>query len=368
MLSENCFVPEERGKKHLRRPKDILVIRNGALGDFILTLPVLKSLNNAFPFARIVVMGNPAIVALVQHQIAGIISNDMPGLYTLYGDRCTIPEDIKQKLGCFDLVICYGKDPDGNVMSNLKRIGIPWIIDGTFSIAERLTTHATDLLLLPLKKEGLPVYPDPPRIIPSVADREFAGQFLGSIQKSARSQTLVAFHPGSGSSKKCWPVKNFSQLATWVKNVFGVTILLISGPADQYRTDEMMSLIKHCNPVLVHQSSLTHLAAILERCSMFIGNDSGVTHLAAAVGIPTLTLFGPTDFRIWGPKHEQVKHLQSSYPCAPCSPKQMDQCSHPACMEALSLGAVEKVFTGTFSQLLLSFFNNPTTYHFGRES
>jgi len=52
---------------------------------------------------------------------------------------------------------------------------------------------------------------------------------------------------------------------------------------------------------------LRTLAGVLARCSVYVGNDSGVSHLAAAVGAPTVAIFGPTDPRVWGPRGPRVQ-------------------------------------------------------------
>lgn len=356
-------------KKLLKPINNLLVIRNGGLGDFILTLPVIKSLKKGFPSARIVVMGNSATLTLAQGYVDGIISNDMPGLHTLYHHRGNIPENVKQALGCFDLVVSYSSDPYGAFMQNLKKIGVPWIINGVFSPMEKFRTPAIDLLLLPLRKAGIPFSLEPPRIIPSFLDREFARKFFqSSLNSGERLRLIVAIHPGSGSPKKCWPIEKFVRLAMWVKKNFSTTIVLISGPADKHITEEIMPLIKSCHPILANQLPLTHLAGILERCNVYVGNDSGVTHLAAAVGIPTLALFGPTDFRIWGPRNEKVKWLHGIYPCAPCSPQQMAQCSNPACMDSLPVATVKKGFLSLFARFCCTFLNNKIDGSFKRKS
>ncbi len=57
---------------------------------------------------------------------------------------------------------------------------------------------------------------------------------------------------------------------------------------------------------------LGDLARWLSGAALYIGNDSGITHLAAAVGVPTLALFGPTDPAVWGPRGEQVSILRNA--------------------------------------------------------
>lgn len=348
------------GKKRLlKQTKNILIIRNGALGDCILTLPVITSLKKAFPEAYIKVMGNPTILTLMQNQLDGTIPNNILGLYTLYGKGGNIPENIKQELGSFDLAISYSPDPDGFFIQNLKKIGIPRVINGALPPVDKLQTPITELLLAPLKKEGIPVSFDPPQIVPSFLDREMAEIFFQSANNSGKErQPIVAIHPGSGSPKKCWPKEKFAEIIKWAKKNLEATILLISGPTDKPITQGIMPLLKGYYTIMAEDLPLTLLSAILERCTVYVGNDSGVTHLAGAVGVPTLALFGPTDFQIWGPKNEKVKCLHPLYPCSPCSPKQMAACSHPACLESLSVATVKKSLLSLLPRFYIPFLNH----------
>jgi len=334
----------------------ILVIRNGALGDFILTLPVMSILKNAFPSATVTAMGNPALLPLARDYVDDTIPNNISGLYTLYGSRCEIPEHIRHLLGSFDLVVSYSPDACGTFIQNLRRMGIPWVIDGAFSTAEELAVPARERLIAPLKKAGIPVASARPRIIPSSLDRQFTQAFFQSLPNAVEgSPVIVAIHPGSGSPKKCWPPAKYVQLALWAKESFDATILLVLGPADCNSGEILTSFIKACKPFLAIQLPLPHLAALLEQSTVYVGNDSGVTHLAAAVGTPTLALFGPTDHRIWGPQNKGVKFLRGLSRCAPCTPQKMAQCREPSCMESLPAASVQRAMTRLITRLGYSF-------------
>ena len=91
------------------------------------------------------------------------------------------------------------------------------------------------------------------------------------------------------------------------------------------------------------QLPLPILAAIIKRSDLFVGNDSGITHLAAAIGTPTISIFGPTDPRMWGPRGEQVKILYKKSPCSPCSFDMRRNCFSQICLEGVT---VEDVICG----------------------
>lgn len=121
---------------------------------------------------------------------------------------------------------------------------------------------------------------------------------------------LVALHPGSGGRWKCWPAERFAAVASALARRADAQLLLVSGPADAEIVQTFRNSVEATRVIEAASLPVCQLAAILARCSLFIGNDSGVTHLAAAVGCPTLALFGPTDDRVWGPRGTHVTILR----------------------------------------------------------
>jgi len=345
----------------------ILVIRNGALGDFILTLPVLQALKNAFPSAKIVAMGHAAFLPLAQGYADGTIPNNVTGLYTLYRSGGEIPAHVRHLLEDFDLAVSYTPDRSGTLVQNLKSIGIPRVIDGGFSPTQNLEVPAMDRLIAPLKTAGIPVAFTPPRIVSSSPSRKFAQEFFELLPNpGGKLPVIVAIHPGSGSPRKCWPLAKFVQLALWAKESFDAIILLVLGPADLHIAESLTSLLKSCKPLLANHLPLPQVAALLEESTVYVGNDSGVTHLAAAVGTPTLALFGPTDHRIWGPQNKRVRCLRGLYHCAPCTPQKMAQCPESWCMESLPLASVQRAIASLIARLGYSSQNRDINGRSGR--
>ena len=116
-------------------------------------------------------------------------------------------------------------------------------------------------------------------------------------------------HPGSGGKKKCWGHGRFTWLAAALAED-GHRVRWCVGPAE-----EEMSLAP--NMERLPPMSLADLGGHLAGARLYIGNDSGITHLAAAVGCPTIAIFGCTDPRVWGPSGAQVRILGgiNAWPC-----------------------------------------------------
>jgi ADP-heptose:LPS heptosyltransferase len=118
----------------------------------------------------------------------------------------------------------------------------------------------------------------------------------------------VALHPGSGSSTKNWPRKLFSEVARRLSG--GEGWLLVEGPADRDATE---GLAQAPHSRVARDWPIRVLAAALAEARLYVGNDSGVTHLAAAVGTPTVALFGPTDPLRWSPVGPCVAVVRSPF-------------------------------------------------------
>jgi heptosyltransferase-2 len=104
----------------------ILVIRGGAIGDFILTLPAIKLLREGFPRARIEILGYESILALAERRFYAdaIRSIEYGPLARFFAKGSVLPPELNEYFGSFDLIVSYLFDPDRIFQSNLKRCGI----------------------------------------------------------------------------------------------------------------------------------------------------------------------------------------------------------------------------------------------------
>lgn len=313
--SSNAFASRKTGlgsKKDIRR---ILVIRAGALGDTILMLPLLKALRYAFPQAYLEAMGyaerlQVALGEPYAHQISSI---DRRGLEAFFVKDSALPTDLVKFFGSFDLILSYKRDPEGRWTENLRKTGVRQAYTFNPFPPEETPVHITTYLLKTLAGLGVEVEEGAPKIYPPPWAREEAEKFWKENRLPAEGERAVfAVHPGSGSLKKVWPPTKFAEVCRGILEQYQGHVLLISGPADTESVRKVLAFFPDKrSPLLVDNKPLLVLAAILERCRAYIGNDSGVTHLAAAVDLPVVALFGPTDPRIWRPLGKKVKILQA---------------------------------------------------------
>src|SRR5436190_23434109 len=300
-----------------RQMNRILVIRGGAIGDFVLTLPALKALRDAWPQARIEILGYKHIAALAENRFyaQAVRSIEYGRLSSFFARNSELPAELANYFASFDLIISYLYDPDRIFENNLRRCGVEHLLCEPGRIVQT-ADHAARQLAQPIEDLGIRVVDLAERVFPSVDDRQFARKFLRDLQ-----EPILAIHPGSGSTEKNWPLENWIELFSTSGRFPLVeskdpqpgnfsSLIVISGEADQTETEALERALKNRDVRFAKNLPLTDLAAVLER-SIFIGHDSGISHIAAAAGANCVLLFGPTDPGVWAPRNKNVQILRA---------------------------------------------------------
>jgi len=294
--------------------KRLLIIRGGAVGDFIVTLPAIGALRRTFPQAWIEVLGHPSRIRLAVHPRYADRVTDLESLdvYRLFQPEATVSSRLQTYLQSFDLIVAYLPTADGVFTQQLKRYGAGRVI--TWPPHPPAGLHVTDYLLqalAPLPLHGI----DPSPRIEMHAEVEAATEVFwqGLGRTAAVKKGVVAFHPGSGSPQKLWPLEGWRDVMSWAGQ-YGIDGIVIQGPAEQERDLQAKLRGATRDWPWTGDLSLHELASLLRRCRVVLSHDSGVAHLAAAAGTATLALFGPTDPHMWGPRSPRACVLQPTEP------------------------------------------------------
>jgi ADP-heptose:LPS heptosyltransferase len=323
--------------------QSILVIHQGALGDFILALPALETLHHAFPHARSVIMGYPRILELVEKRFYAeeVLSIDQRGMASFFVREGVLDFPLSQYFGTFDLIIVFGKEGEGTVVGNLRRVCQGRILHINSFPPWDEKVHFTDHLLKQFGRYGFPVSGSIPRLQLKESDQGWAGDFWKSkgMTPEERSKVII-LHPGSGSKKKVWPLDRFLNLAHTLQNRLGSKILIVLGPAEGPEIQKAFERIGPPVPILAKGLTLLQLASVMEGCWFFVGNDSGISHMAAALGLPTVVIFGPTDQRVWSPRGEKTFVVSRDVYCSPCPQERLFQCKDLECLRGIEIGEV----------------------------
>ncbi len=286
----------------------ILVIRGGAIGDFILTLPALQALRDAFPRTKIEVLGYPQVASLAQ--LAGLADAaraiEAPALAGFFVRNGTLDKNWAAYFSRFEIILSYLYDPDGIFQGNVRRCrrrhsetiagkGTATFIQGPHRPDESCGLHAAEALLEPLQQLTIFDADSSPHIrLPRAAPSLTSGPLW------------LAVHPGSGSVSKNWPLENWLQWIVQFQEESNWNLLVVGGEAERGSLQKMEHRLIPSRSRLELCTPLPRLAALLAECRGFIGQDSGISHLAAAVGLPGLVLWGKSEEAVWRPRSERV--------------------------------------------------------------
>jgi hypothetical protein len=245
-----------------------LIIRPGAIGDFLVSLPALECL--AADDLEVWTASPNVPLARFAHRARAISATGLDLLGV-----AEAPGPLIETLRGFDSIVSWYGANRPEFRDAVRRLGLP-VTFFTALPPANAPVHAVDYYLDQVRSIAMCDSDGIPRIRCDVVRENFA-----------------VIHPFSGSAKKNWPLEKFRALAARLERTMPVQ--WCSGPED---------------PPLegaVRIEDLYELACWLARARLYVGNDSGITHLAAAVGTPVLALFGPTDPQVWGPRGPNVR-------------------------------------------------------------
>ncbi len=277
--------------------KRVLALHPGALGDVVLFGHLLWRLGRQ---VTLISRGGTAGLLAGLGAVQRAIDFDALPLHELMTDtpveRCTLPA----RLGRHDRVVtCFPDGPgDGSRLAQMCGAARAEVLPvrPPADAGMHLVDLWADRLAVPRFR--------PKRPWPVPAEwREQAAAALAAVGM-APDQPLVAIHPGAGSPAKCWPEERFAQLASRIPPRARPVVLL--GPVER---DRGLTVRSFAGLTVLDDLPLATLAGLLSRTAAYVGNDSGVSHLSAAVGTPTIALFGPTRPEQFAPLGTSVRIL-----------------------------------------------------------
>ena len=284
----------------------ILVIRGGAIGDFVLTLPVLAALRDRFPKNQLEILGYPRIAAMAVDSglVRAVHALESPGLAMFFTPNGAFDLEWREFFARYAIVVSYLFDPDCIFEENVKSCGVGQFIAARHRPDETKPIHASEVFLKPL--EQLTIFDGDPVARLAINSGEPSGNYL-------------ALHPGSGSASKNWPEEKWRELLEYLLAKTTLQLLLIGGEAEGEKLQRLACGLPEARLELAEHLPLNRLAKRLAKCCGFVGHDSGVTHIASALGLPTLVLWGSSREAIWRPLGENVRVLNQHHTLAELS-------------------------------------------------
>lgn len=277
----------------------ILVVKPRAIGDVLLSTAVLPDLRREFKnssidflvedFASPVLEGNPYIDKVITFG-------------TKSDSSFSIISKIRRRH--FDLVIDLFANPRTAVITLLSgakyRVGFPFkwrrFAYNILVSPRGGEVHNVEFNLDALRRLGIEITSRAPVFFLDDRSKEFAGTFISN--NGLEEGDFISINIGGGWDIKRWPVEKFIELCGMIDSRLHRRVVVLYGPSEEA---EAARIARSSGAVLAPQTSLKEMGAILKASELLVTNDSGPMHIAAALGVPTLAIFGPTSPHLQGP-------------------------------------------------------------------
>lgn len=310
----------------------ILVIRRRYLGDIVLLGPLFRNLRLHWPKVR--------LSALIEPAYAGVLAlnPDVDEVLAFPQTAADWPKLIlKLRRACFTHVIDLDNREKTALLTSLTgaeeriaiRDGERLLFSSFYTQAESVTAeflaqhHITDLYLHALGKIGVPVATRECRLTVRTNDAAFTAGLLRELEIDGQKPKILV-HPGSRSTWRIWPAKNFAAVIDRVQEEHGAAVTFIAGPGEQSTVTEISQHLKHPVARIKQVLTIPQLAALFAQFDVMLCHDSGPMHLASAVGTRVVALFGSQPVNLWRPVGDGHVTLQAPLPCVGCVAP--DQC------------------------------------------
>jgi len=319
----------ERDSQSIER---IVVRGTNWVGDAVMTIPALRQLRQLFPQAHITL----ATRAWAQGLFADAEFIDAVQVHEGTGLRSVVKQVKQWRQGNFDLAVLFPNSLETALVASLARVPIRvgYAKDGRQS----LLTHPLELpewraskhevfyylkivaeLEWVVKGEQSFLNTEPNTALQVNESRQAAAADFLAARGVKPGSKLVALCPGSINSRaKRWPVERYAVLADRLMDELGAEVLLIGSAAEAEVSAAVRSRMMNQPVMLAGETKLDELVAILSLVDLLITNDTGPAHIAAALGRPTLVIFGPTNPLTTRPFSPFAEVLRNPPDCAPC--------------------------------------------------
>lgn len=305
-------------KKGRGTPRRILVTRLRFIGDVVLTTPVVRALRAQYPEAEIVYLAErgPAEALDGHPDVDEVIPFDRESLSRLPLGR-RLREHGRFLAGLrtrrFDVVIDLFSNPRSALLTlatgaplrvgyDVRGRGIVYNV----KIRRSSSLSVVDAYLDAVRTLGLPVMDSQPRLALTEEDVQWADEWLNE-RGIGHEGAVIGLNPGASWPAKMWGTERFAELGDRLVERHQAVVILVHGPGQRSLVEAVEAGMRH-RPVIAGLMPLKRLAALIHRFDVFVTNDCGPMHIAAAVGTPTVGLFGPSRPDIWFPYAEVDGH------------------------------------------------------------
>ncbi len=324
--------------------KNILVIKLRYIGDVLLVTPCLQAIKANIPDANVTMVVNRGTEA--------ILHNDLNVDRLVVIDRQSVRDgffavmDLRKKT--YDLVIDFTDGDRSAIMTRLVRaryrVGYNaecrWrgrCYDQVI-LSQPEEMHTVNYHLQALKDIGFASGHYSPSVVLGPEENQYARELLLDYGIS-NEEKIVIIHPGSRWLAKSWFEERYAMVADQLQRFHSVRVLFSGSEKERMRVKKIQEKMLTTSVSIVGQTTILQLAALMKKCTLFLGNDNGPMHIAAAMGLPVVAIFGPTDPKVWGPWGKGHHAIFKNFDCRTCF---FSGCNlgEGSCMGAVSVNEV----------------------------
>lgn len=339
--------------------RNILVIQLGDIGDVVLSTTTFRAVKESYPAAQLSALlrkGYGSLLAADPHLFEIVEVTKSGGKISEIG-RENLRLVKRLRSAGYDLVIDLRTGDRGAILSFLTgapdrvgryEAGKPFWRDRIFT---RLLCNpepalppvhpGADQSLRLVREIGIDTADTRPRLFVSEEARENVRRLLDRSKADGRDR-LVTVNPFSRWKYKEWDGGKWSRIVDWLWGAHGLPAIVVGAREERTAAEEIVRRCRGPARNLAGETTLGELAALLEISRLHLGVDSAAPHIAAAVGTPTVTIFGPSDWRAWIVQDALHRVVTPDLPCAPCHNKGCDGTERSICLEEMGEGKVRK--------------------------
>jgi len=338
----------------------LLIRATNWVGDAIMALPALRAVRSRFPKAEIAILALPYVADIYRGQGVAdeLIGYDRNGEHAGFRGREKLVAKLRAKKfttalllqNAFDAAwiawragiperIGYNRDARGLLLT--KPIAVPR--------SGEIPAHEKLYYLELVKRAGwIGAIPDVPEISLLVTEEQ-ARRAEEKLQSSGSQPGALRIAVGAGAaygSAKCWPPERFAAAINHLVKQRPAEAILFGASGEAAVSAAIQAGLHRAALDLTGKTEIAELPALLSRCTTFVGNDSGAMHVAAAVALPVVAVFGPTDPHRTAPVTPRCTIVQEKPYCSPCFLRRCP--TDHRCMTAI---APERVSAGVLQVL-----------------
>jgi heptosyltransferase-3 len=344
----------------IKNIRSILLIQLGDIGDVVWATPTFRAVKEAYPQANVSVLLRESFGSLLEadphiHKIFEV-KRYKGNFLKKAGKQLLFIRELRKEH--FDLVFDLRSDDRGAFMALLSGAqiraallyrGLKWRNFFFTHLADPPTSKeriygAAEQSLRVVREFGIDTEDTIPKLWVSEKARKSVKQLLNREGVTAVNR-WITLNPFSRWQYKEWGYEKWVQIIDWLWKEYEISTVIVGAPEERKKSIDIASKCKREIFNLTGETTLDELAGVLSLSVLHLGVDSAAPHIAAAVGIPTITIYGPSDWRDWAPLSEAHKVVAPDFDCVPCKKKGCDGTGRSKCLEELKVEKLKNTIT-----------------------